>query len=564
MDILYEISPATKPNFQSHRPAEQKTANCAGTPSSDRRAREGGPPMSKLRNVNTTDIADAIRLGCRTMCNVFNADDNNVPFFSSRVLPEARLSFSSVHSESHVSGRHLNALLNAEDTIGIELDERCVDNHANAAFLAYSGPVALPINRDSVDGPPVNFTPHNCREGFHALYPLVRFRHSERAREIARASIRSIPKYWSRKTGWDYNYLEGELGLRVRRCTFIVGLGRSIGPLVKYYKATGYGPALDLAIVLKDKALEFFNDSGDYNRETFGSHTHSTTCVMSSLAQFAELTSDADVMRRVKAFYDNGLREFSDPLGWVIENSGDDAPADRGEINNSGDILETALILGRWGYPEYYGDAERILRCHILPSQLRDTSFINDPPNPERDDGKRAVADRHLGAFGFPAPYGHHAIDTDSISFNMDIVGGGVASLCEAYREIARTDDAGHRVNLLFDHETPALRIESPYTHPALSVRVKRAGPLFVRVPDWVEASQIRTRGACEKPRHTNGYLFVARPPLNRPITFEFPLAEREIVLDHRTRQIRTRLRGDEGLAMDNFGADLTFFDPYE
>ena len=49
-------------------------------------------------------------------------------------------------------------------------------------------------------------------------------------------------------------YLEGELGLKVLRSTFVVGLGRSIGPLVKYYKATGYGAALDLAIVLKDKS----------------------------------------------------------------------------------------------------------------------------------------------------------------------------------------------------------------------------------------------------------------------------------------------------------------------
>ncbi|MCE2439592.1 MAG: hypothetical protein J4F39_09215 [Candidatus Latescibacteria bacterium] len=520
--------------------------------------------MPRLRYVNTTDIEDAIRLGCRTMCSVFNADDNNVPFFGSRVLPEARLCFSPAHSESHVPGRHLNALLNAEDAIGIELDERSIDNHANAAFLAYSGPVALPINRDEVGGRQVNFTPHNCREGFHALYPLVRFRHSVRAREIAEASIRTIPKYWSPVNGWDYDYLEGELGLRVHRSTFVVGLGRSIGPLVKYYKATGYGAALELAIVLKDKALEYFNEGGDYNRETFGGHTHSTTCVMSSLAQLAELTRDARLMGRVKAFYDNGLGEFSDPLGWVIENSGDEAPADRGEINNSGDILETALILGRWGYSEYYDDAERILRCHILPSQLRDVSFVEDPPNPGGDDGKRAVADRHLGAFGFPAPYGHHPIGTEYVSFNMDIVGGGVGSLCEAYREVAHTGEAGHRVNLLFDHETPSLRIESPYTHPVLRVRVKRTGPLWVRVPSWIEASKINIRGASEAPRPTNGYLYIARPPLNRPITFEFPLVEREIVLRHRTRKIRVRLRGDEVAAMDNFGADLTFFDPFE
>ncbi|MDE2888167.1 MAG: hypothetical protein OXR72_08110 [Gemmatimonadota bacterium] len=520
--------------------------------------------MSKLQNVNTTDIEDAIRLGCRTMCNVFNADDNNVPFFSSRVLPEARLCFSPMHSESHVPGRHLNALLNAEDAIRIELDERCIDNHANAAFLAYGGPVALPINRDEVGGPRVNFTPHNCREGFHALYPLVRFRYSERAREIAEASIRAISKYWSPVTGWDYDVLEGELGLGVHRSTFVVGLGRSIGPLVKYYRATGYGAALDLAIVLKEKALDYFNEDGDYNRETFGAHTHSTTCVMSSLAQLAELTSDALLMGRVKAFYDNGLREICDPLGWVIENSGDEAPADRGEINNSGDILETALILGRWGYTGYYDDAERILRCHILPSQLRDVSFIHDPPNPDGDDGKRDVADRHLGAFGFPAPYGHRPIGMEYVSFNMDIVGGGVGSLCEAYRAVANSDEAGHRINLLFDHETPSVKIESPYTHPALRVRVKRAGPLWVRIPSWMDASRISIQGATEAPRQTNGYLYVARPPLNRPITFEFPLVEREIVLHHRSRQIRVRLRGDEVSAMENFGADLTFFDPYE
>ena len=146
----------------------------------------------------------------------------------------------------------------------------------------------------------------------------------------------------------------------------------------------------------------------------------------------------------------------------------------------------------------------------------------------------------------------------------MDIVGGGVGSLCEAYRAVAFNDEAGHRVNMLFDHETPSVRVESPYTHPALRVRVKRAGPLWGRVPSWMEASKIRMHGVREAPRETNGYLYIARPPLNRPITFEFPLVEREIVLHHRTRQIRVRLRGDEVAAMDNFGADLTFFEPYE
>ena len=102
--------------------------------------------MGKLSDVNTTDILSAIRLGCRTMCSVFNADDDDIPFFGSRVRPEARLSFSAAHAESHVPGRHLNALLNAVAAAAVELDEECIDKHASAAFFSYSGALPLPLN----------------------------------------------------------------------------------------------------------------------------------------------------------------------------------------------------------------------------------------------------------------------------------------------------------------------------------------------------------------------------------------------------------------------------------
>lgn len=521
----------------------------------------------QLNNVNTTDVRDAIRLGCQTMCSVFNADDNHIPFFGSRVRPAAELSFSWAYSEAHVPGRHLNALLNAENVAGIMLDEDCIDHHAQAAFFSYGGSVPLPLNRARVDGPLVNFLPHNVREGFHALYALAHFRQSARAYEMVEASIDAILNWWDPVKGWDYGYLEGELGLTVQRSTFIVGLARTIGPLVKLYQATSCASALELAIVLAQKATkDFFHADGSYDREFFGTHTHSTTCVMSSLAQLAELTSDAHLMVRVRAFYDNGLWQIRDELGWVIENSADGAVPDRGEVNNTGDIVETALILGRWGYPEYYQDVERILRSHMLPSQLRDVSFIQEPSNPAGEDGKRNVAQRHLGAFGFPAPYGHEPLGAESVSFNMDIVGGAVGTLCAVYRDLTHSDQAGHWVHLLFDHETSAVEVESPYTHPCLRVRMKRTGPLFVRIPTWVDHKQLQIRGSDvethnDKPHFVNGYLCIARPPLNRWIEIDFSLAEQEITLKHRTREIGVRLRGDEVVAMQSFGADLTFFE---
>ena len=522
--------------------------------------------MVKLRHVNTNDIREAIRLGCRTMSSVFNADDNNIPFFGSLVRPDPSLSFSPVHSEAHVPGRHLNALLNAEDAAGIHIEEDAVDSHAHAAFLSYSGPVPLPLNRSDVAGPLVNFVPHNVREGFHALFALAKYRDSTKARRLAEASIAAIFELWDPDRGWDRERLERVHCISFQESpTFVTGLGRARGPLVKYYRSTGSGPALELAVVLKNKAVDvFFTEDGSYDRRTFGHHTHSTTCVMSSLAQLADLTSDAGLIRRVKAFYDRGLWDIRDELGWVIESSGPDADPDRGEVNNTGDIVETALILGRWGFPEYYQDAERIVRSHLLPSQLRDVAFIADPSNPDNEDSKRDIAGRHLGAFGFPAPYGHEPIGAARVSFNMDIVGGAVGSLCEVYREATRFDQAGHWVNLIFDHETAAIEVESPYTHPNLAIRIKRPGPLFVRLPTWVNHKSTAIRGAAEAPRYTNGYLFIARPPVNRTLYFEFPLPEQEVTLAHRTRQIRVQLRGDQVIAMDNFGADLTFFEPID
>lgn len=512
-----------------------------------------------LADVNTTDIASAIRLGCRTMCSVFNADDDDVPFFGSQVWPDAFLSFSTSASESHVPGRHLNALLNAEDALGLSVEKGCIDRHARAAFLSYSGELPLPLNRDRIGGPLVHFYPHNVREGLHALYALARFRNSALAVELAERSIVAIQDLWHPQRGWDRELIESKF--EFHPATFIIGLARAIGPLVKLHRHTGCAGALELALALADKATsEFYLPSGAYDRETFGGHTHSTTCVMSSLAQLADVIRNADLMERVRAFYDNGLNDIRDQLGWVIESSDDGRDPDRGEVNNTGDIVETALLLGKWGYPQYFEEAERILRCHLLPSQLRDISFIREPDNPDNEDGKRNVADRHLGAFGFPAPYGHKTLDAQRISFNMDIVGGSVGSLCEVYREAVETTPAGHYVHLHFDHETEAVEIESPYTHRHMRVRAKRPGPLFVRLPSWVAEDAVSADGLDDPPRLHNGYLVLSQPPVNRWITIRFELAERDIVLSHRTREIKVRLRGDSVAAMSNFGAELTFF----
>lgn len=158
-------------------------------------------------------------------------------------------------------------------------------------------------------------------------------------------------------------------------------------------------------------------------------------------------------------------------------------------------------------------DAERILRRHLLPAQLRDVSFIDNPPNHDGTVGLRDVANRHLGAFGFSAPYGHESVGKGrgNLSFNMDIVGGVVGSLCAALRMVVRSEPTGHWINLLFDHETSAIRMQSPYTHDCLRVEARQSGPLFVRIPPWLNRDDVKVECNETLPTWTNNYLFFRR-----------------------------------------------------
>ena len=141
----------------------------------------------RLADVNTTDINGAIELARNAMYGVFDPDGDDVPYFRVVVRPEPHFG---KPWESHVPGRHLNALLNAEDAAGLEVDETYVEKFANACFYSYGGPVPFPLDRnDGEYDSPVVFNPHHIREGLHALNALVKYRASERAAEVAAASI---------------------------------------------------------------------------------------------------------------------------------------------------------------------------------------------------------------------------------------------------------------------------------------------------------------------------------------------------------------------------------------
>ena len=184
--------------------------------------------------------------------------------------------------------------------------------------------------------------------------------------------------------------------------------------------------------------------------------------------------------------------------------------------------------------------------------------------NPDDSDARRDVADRALGMFGFCAPYAHRPIGIPEVAPSWDIVAGTTGSLCEAFVDAVRRDGEVTRVNLWFDHATADARVESSYSEGTLHVTPLRRGPIAVRIPGWLSPGDIRVEPAGLEQRFAGGYLEFPDPPPNQAITLHASLPRRELVLKHRTRDIRVRLRGAAVEAMASFGTDFTYFDPLD
>jgi hypothetical protein len=485
---------------------------------------------------SSLSVLKAIDAACGTMSRIF--DENGMPLFVATVWPQSVLAFNSWHAESHVPGRHLNALLLAE-SIGRPINEAAIEAHRRALFFSYGTELPLPFNRaEESDTVPTVFIPHNIREGFHGLHALARYRDDPDALALIDRSVAYLLDHWNPADGWDPAVpVQGYGGADET----VSGIGRALGPLVKILDLTGDDAVRRLVDLVATKLLsDHYLPDGEFVfdrfRSTIGIHVHSITSSLSSLAQYARLTGDDDARRAVKAFYDRGAWAFRDQLGWARESSdGVRFQGDRGETNTTGDLLETALILADDGDTSYLDDAERIIYSHLLPSQVRDVTLFSEHP----DDTMRKLE----GSWGFPAPYGYVHIDGTDVAVMTDVVGGTSSSLCVAVAESVAIDEGMPTVRLYLDAERHGVRASLEGATARVSAG---SSPVAIRVPRFDGTS--------------GGYETLE--PASDERRVDFPLEPEVIVLRHPDRDIRARVFGSRVEAMDSFGMPFPFFPP--
>lgn len=335
--------------------------------------------------------------------------------------------------------------------------------------------------------------------------------------------------------------------------------------IVRYYQATGSANALALAEELRDYDFyqRFPSDPAQVPINSFG-HMFEIVGEMDAYSRLALVLGDADMMNRVRVRYEALRGTVFSSTGWVPETFGSNS--DVGEINDTVELIDTALNFAKFGWTQYYDDVERFTRGQLLPAQLMDTSFVTPNAHPTSD-GQTNVASRSVGAYGFPAPYGYVATKNpySSGAFFTDVTGGGVVGLADVKNAVYSFTGGVHEIDLLFDIDNDNISIVSPYTNSAderLNITLKTAGDVRIRLPSWANQSAISASLAQQGLSYSfeNGYVRISNAPVGTAFYVAMPLATQSATDVVNGRKISIVWRGDSVAAMSNMGTPMPFF----
>ncbi|MCY3778900.1 MAG: hypothetical protein OXG78_01200 [Chloroflexi bacterium] len=451
-----------------------------------------------------------LALGVEFIINNLDERQNYIPFFHYELIQQPTCMRHGPFDSPHVVGRFLDALGHCSRIIELPDENEIYDALAQQLYDSLERHESgLPWNSSAPWQPNVAAM-HNCREVVLGLLALMNWRHDPKAEPALRRLCRSIgraigdgvrfPGESLAPDGWGKAF-SGILASPPATT------GRLIRPLVQYYRQSGDAVALDLAGRFASDNLETaFGADGSLKPEA-GTHLHSVTGTITGLIDYGILMEDERIIEGARLAYDIGMRPFRSSYGWVKEFRWEGWLAEplsaagyagfdisRGEANNTGDLIEAALLLGQAGYRQYFEDADRMLRNHLLASQVVDTSWVQEARGYDNDAETLygEVARRARGGFCFGSPNGLVSYPGEVYQVNADLVGGALQAICESWEAIARLDDNSARVDLLFSKEDKALSVTCPAPGPEpITLRLNEAKTLQVRIPTWAQPPRV-------------------------------------------------------------------------
>lgn len=456
------------------------------------------------------DLRYHLALGVENMINSLDERRGYIPFFNFELIQKPVYLKHGSFDSPHVTGRYLDALSRCSSIIELPKVDEVYDALANQLYESVQRhPSGLPWNL------PARWLPdlaamHNCREVLLGFIALHNWRKDDRAISMGVKFCKSILNI----LGKDSHFRGEAFGIHGWTMSFNGLLssppattGRMIRALIQFYRLSGEDEALELAkrFVL-DNLQSAFTEDGRIKPEA-GQHVHSILGTITGLLEYGILTGNQVVIDRARQIFDVGIQGLHSSFGWAKENiwlsenpsllrkSGYrefDIP--RGEANNTADLVEIALLLGNLGYTEYFDQADKFVRNHLLASQVIDTSWIKKG-NVNLDTEEKIFTDiarRVRGGFCFGSPNDIISYPEEPHQVNTDLVGGACQGLCEAWDSITHFENNTLVVNLLFSKTDETLHLTCPggIDEPIIA-HLKTGSNFAIRIPSWVKSNKV-------------------------------------------------------------------------
>jgi hypothetical protein len=339
------------------------------------------------------------------------------------------------------------------------------------------------------------------------------------------------PEGYYRGTGWHRQAPGLYPGIEEYNAAVLV-------PAIRFYRASGYAPALALAEGLARFALKhtqgYLPDGSLYPGEGAGKgqgtldHLHTRTNFLLGVLDLGLETGRRELVAWAHQSYERA-KIWGTDFGWFPEGMGHR----HGETCCTTDMIEAALLLGRHVDRSYFADAERFGRNHLVETQYLSLARLEaalarlpEDTGPAPHEGRysttEGVAASQVGAFA--------ARSTLNDAFHLDVTAmmqccnaAGARALYDLWRYA--TDEAA--IHLRFSVETPSLRVISH--EPArgqLDITPRRDGPLAVRLPEGVQHAVFSAAGDTRSVEARKGYVhFEVRA--GQPLSLHYALPER-------------------------------------
>jgi hypothetical protein len=284
--------------------------------------------------------------------------------------------------------------------------------------------------------------------------------------------------------------------------------GFGIKSLMVAARLLGSEAAMDAARLLARASMRGRAFTAD---NQFGpkAHMHGNLRTLGGLADYALTAGDAELYSRCDALYRHA-RGLATRFGFLPEIvNWRPSALIACETCALMDYAVLGTTLANHGHPEYWDDMERLLRNHLVESQIRDASWLgqgDDRADTEqftwRDVGERCVgawagwsSPNHILAYRetLNAVWGGPEL-RDKIRVLQNCCGGsGAHALFLFWRNAARVEDGVLSVHLHMDKRIPEaeIRCDQPYRGRTV-VTLCHDLELRFRIPDCIDRSALR------------------------------------------------------------------------